>query len=296
MREQRCRGSEWLGDGTAAAMQREIEMPVGTSTYSQLMMITALAAMPTAHAQQVAPLPYESQAVPPTISTTAGTNPAVQAFLKPIGAPSAVDRYRRFHETDAHVEMESRADFRAASPAIIQQASGGSQVVPAQYASQVQQVDTPPSLATPPLAGDHRAADPYQAGPSASAAAAPATAAAPASVAAATTTSSWADGSVATVGNSSFVSAPVQFASTFSAIDPCAPVAGVPYAGQATIAPPTITPAAAPEFYRGAEVGYQPLFTLGQNANVVLGRGIIGQPVAYVPGQAFRNFLRYISP
>jgi hypothetical protein len=36
---------------------------------------------------------------------------------------------------------------------------------------------------------------------------------------------------------------------------------------------------------------------LGQQKNPVqLGRGIIGQPVAYVPGQWFRNWLRYVSP
>ena len=42
--------------------------------------------------------------------------------------------------------------------------------------------------------------------------------------------------------------------------------------------------------------GYRPLFTLGQESKPVqVGQGIIGQPVAYVPGQFFRNALRYIS-
>jgi hypothetical protein len=42
--------------------------------------------------------------------------------------------------------------------------------------------------------------------------------------------------------------------------------------------------------------GYRPLISLGQESNPVqIGQGIIGQPVAYVPGQCFRNALRYIS-
>ncbi len=61
--------------------------------------------------------------------------------------------------------------------------------------------------------------------------------------------------------------------------------------------PPTLTPGAMPGYYTGADVGYRPLFSLGQeNYNVQLGRGIIGQPVAYVQGQPVRNFLRYIFP
>lgn len=40
-----------------------------------------------------------------------------------------------------------------------------------------------------------------------------------------------------------------------------------------------------------------PLFTLGQQYNPVqVGQGIIGQPVAYVPGQSIRNFIRYFFP
>ncbi len=43
--------------------------------------------------------------------------------------------------------------------------------------------------------------------------------------------------------------------------------------------------------------GYRPLLSFGQGANPVqVGQGILGQPVAYVPGQFFRNALRYISP
>lgn len=40
-----------------------------------------------------------------------------------------------------------------------------------------------------------------------------------------------------------------------------------------------------------------PLFTLGQERNpVAVGQGLIGQPVAYVPGQSLRNFVRYFFP
>lgn len=40
-----------------------------------------------------------------------------------------------------------------------------------------------------------------------------------------------------------------------------------------------------------------PLFTLGQERNPVqVGQGLWGQPVAYVPGQGVRNFIRYWFP
>jgi hypothetical protein len=62
-------------------------------------------------------------------------------------------------------------------------------------------------------------------------------------------------------------------------------------------APPPILPDAAPGLYAPDNSGLRPLFTLGQeNYNVGVGRGIIGQPVAYVNGQPFRNFLRYLFP
>lgn len=61
--------------------------------------------------------------------------------------------------------------------------------------------------------------------------------------------------------------------------------------------PPTLPPNLAPNLYTPNNAGYRPLFSLGQeNYNVQLGRGIIGQPTAYVPGQHIRNFLRYLSP
>jgi hypothetical protein len=72
-----------------------------------------------------------------------------------------------------------------------------------------------------------------------------------------------------------------------------------PYTGlPGTIAPPTYMPDQLPGLYPVGGAGCKPLIScLGQEKyNVQLGRGIVGQPVAYVPGQHFRNFLRYISP
>lgn len=61
--------------------------------------------------------------------------------------------------------------------------------------------------------------------------------------------------------------------------------------------PPTLPPNLTPNLYTPNNAGYRPLFSLGQeNYNVQLGRGIIGQPTAYVPGQHIRNFMRYLSP
>ena len=61
--------------------------------------------------------------------------------------------------------------------------------------------------------------------------------------------------------------------------------------------PPTLPPNLTPNLYTPNNSGYTPFFSLGQeNYNVQLGRGIIGQPTVYVPGQPIRNFMRYISP
>ena len=80
-----------------------------------------------------------------------------------------------------------------------------------------------------------------------------------------------------------------------TAYQQCAPP--YPGAGAETYVPPTFTPNLTPNIYTPNNGGYTPLFSLGQeNYNVLLGRGLIGQPTVYVPGQPFRNFFRYISP
>ncbi len=79
---------------------------------------------------------------------------------------------------------------------------------------------------------------------------------------------------------------------------PCAPGQTYPPPGAVpgTSVPPTVTANMAPNVYAN-NAGCKPLISLGQqNYNVQLGRGIIGQPVAYVPGQGVRNFFRYIFP
>jgi len=60
------------------------------------------------------------------------------------------------------------------------------------------------------------------------------------------------------------------------------------YAPPAAMPPQTI--------YAPANGGYQPLVGFGQGANAQLGRGLYGQPTAYVDGQPVRNFLRYVFP
>lgn len=64
-----------------------------------------------------------------------------------------------------------------------------------------------------------------------------------------------------------------------------------------TFAPATVTPNLAPGLYSQNNSGYSPLLSLGQEGyNVQLGRGVLGQPTVYVPGQPVRNFLRYLFP
>jgi hypothetical protein len=75
------------------------------------------------------------------------------------------------------------------------------------------------------------------------------------------------------------------------------PIGGVPGGAPYTYAPPTVTPNMAPGLYAPNNSGWRPLFTLGQeNYNAQLGRGLFGQPTAYVSGQPVRNFFRYVFP
>lgn len=99
----------------------------------------------------------------------------------------------------------------------------------------------------------------------------------------------------ATVDNCNLVSGPSGYRAEFGF---CGAASVMPVGAPAYAPPPmTIMPGAPVIPVAPAGFGCRPLFTLGQeNYNVQLGQGIIGQPTAYVPGQSFRNFIRYLSP
>jgi hypothetical protein len=111
------------------------------------------------------------------------------------------------------------------------------------------------------------------------------------------------NGDFATVGNCPCVSPPSSYV---AASGPCSTVSyqgPVSYAGPQTyVAPPTqiaapVVVAVAPVPDRRAGIPRGPLINFGQNRNPVqVGQGIVGQPVAYVPGQRFRNWIRYVFP
>lgn len=116
----------------------------------------------------------------------------------------------------------------------------------------------------------------------------------------------------ATIDNCNCVTAPSGY-STASVIEGCAPVSYQVPAYPATAYPPqtyqtpvtyAVTPTAAPVVlpngFAAPQLGGAPagaLVTFGQESYPVqVGQGWWGQPVAYVPGQRFRNWLRYIFP
>ena len=117
------------------------------------------------------------------------------------------------------------------------------------------------------------------------------------------------------VNSAPFVSSPpCQFDASYmvsrsvyrQSVDPCAqPARGAanayapfPYATQPGASPFSyVPPTAMSTSNNGYNSGYRSLIGFGQTLNnAYLGRGIIGQPTAYVAGQPFRNFFRYIFP
>ncbi len=116
------------------------------------------------------------------------------------------------------------------------------------------------------------------------------------------------------VNSAPFVSSPpCQFDARYmvsqnvyrQSVDPCAqPMRGgnayapSPYATQPGGSPFTYVPPTGMAYNNnGYNSGFRSLIGFGQSLNnAYLGRGIIGQPTAYVDGQPFRNFLRYIFP
>jgi hypothetical protein len=112
----------------------------------------------------------------------------------------------------------------------------------------------------------------------------------------------------ATVGNSCYVSPPSSYVAAMGWGN-CASGIYQASATQAYIAPTPqvgVPPQAAPAVPAGLVpitrpsapgVPKKPLISFGQDRNsVVVGQGLVGQPVAYVPGQCFRNWIRYIFP
>lgn len=113
-----------------------------------------------------------------------------------------------------------------------------------------------------------------------------------------------ADGTFATLDNCACVSAP----STYTAASGWGCGSPVAYAAPATfspppaefaapaVVPPTTMPAGPLAVAPATAAPARSLFTLGQELYPVqVGQGLWGQPVAYVPGQHVRNWLRYLS-
>jgi hypothetical protein len=77
---------------------------------------------------------------------------------------------------------------------------------------------------------------------------------------------------------------------------PNRPYASSPYAPGGTpfsYVPPTYFP----NTFAGYNTSYRPLIGFGQDlSQAQLGRGIIGQPTAYMASQPVRNILRYLFP
>jgi hypothetical protein len=116
----------------------------------------------------------------------------------------------------------------------------------------------------------------------------------------------------ATLDNSCHVSGPSTYRAA-SASGCCAPVgfqtpptfvAPLPTAPLQPAGPPTVVvpgqtliPVGPPVAAPSTGVPSKSLISFGQDRNFVqVGPGLWGQPTAYVPGQKFRNWLRYLTP
>ena len=89
------------------------------------------------------------------------------------------------------------------------------------------------------------------------------------------------------------VAAPVVASSPVTVYKP----APVVYSAPAPVPAPAVTVVARPVVPAAPVVSYRPVVPVAVPARpVVVGRGLLGQPEAYVPGQPIRNALRFISP
>lgn len=119
------------------------------------------------------------------------------------------------------------------------------------------------------------------------------------------------DNQFATLGNCRNISAPSGYRSDriltcgqpnayVTPVSNSVPIYSPPPAqiGPPVILPPTQmgVPIGSSQTVIPGPAGYRPLISFGQERYPVqIGQGIFGQPVAYVPGQTFRNALRYIA-
>jgi len=101
----------------------------------------------------------------------------------------------------------------------------------------------------------------------------------------------------ATVNNCNCVTAPSNYVAA-STNPGCAPV-GYQGPGGFEAAPSSVAPVFGPVTAtpKSAGIPRGALISFGQPLDpVTVGQGIVGQPVAYVPGQKIRNCIRYFFP
>lgn len=242
--------------------------------------------------------------------------------LRPIAEPSEVDRFTRQaipHQSDMVTSQLHTARMQFQLP---QGASGnvGPQTT-TPYSPSDNSVITPPSLGSspspPPFSGTVLGPSTQTVMPTAPpvvtprglpmspGAAAPMTSfpVAPPSVDLIPVSPPQLNDPFATIDNCSCVSPPSSYVAA-TGWSQCAQPAPYPvatpsstYLGTPTqvlpavVIPPTTTIAT------GRGVPRHSLINFGQSRNpVVVGQGIVGQPVAYVPGQPVRNWIRYLFP
>ncbi len=226
--------------------------------------------------------------------------------LRPIDAPSAVDQYRprTASRTLRETAYQNRSTTQPAGPAVRQTVmwqqgleapalpGGGLQLPQSNLATPGVGPALPPSAPVTAPAPSQRIlpSTPANLQP------APAGGISSASDLAPIAPPQLGGGGFATINNCSCISPPSGY--TAASVG-CGPA--VTYETPQTYIPPPAE-IAAPAILPGGltPTGGAPLpslITFGQETNPVqIGQGIIGQPVAYVPGQPVRNFLRYLFP
>lgn len=270
------------------------------------------------------------------ITFSAATCPAVYAQsldtpmtrLRPIGAPSAVDQYRppveqRLVRETAYQASAYHTPASSVFQPVVQPTSGATAYPVRQAVMMQQQFDAPTlpegGVTVPNTTGGFgggmalpgNTAPPMTTAP-------PATTTLPGNLAPvpldSTTINSSSDfapmaqpqlgSGYATIDNCNCITAPSSYIAA-SASPGCAPVGyegpvGYQPVGGSFTAPPVATgPAILPGGFARPRDGIPsgPLVTFGQQLNPIqVGQGILGQPVAYVPGQPIRNWIRYFFP